>query len=55
VFATHLVEAGASLHAVQALLGHSNIQTTMVYLHLSGRTARDTRALVEGLYRGLPR
>jgi integrase len=54
-FATHLVEAGASLHAVQALLGHSNIETTMVYLHLSGKTASDTRVLVEGLYCGLPR
>jgi len=31
-FATHRIEAGASLHTVQALLGHAQINTTMVYL-----------------------
>lgn len=54
-FATHLVEAGASLHTVQALLGHKNINTTMVYLHLTHRSEQDCRELVEKLCRGLPR
>jgi len=54
-FATHLVEAGASLHTVQALLGHKQITTTMVYLHLTHRSDQDSRALVERLTRGLPR
>ena len=54
-FATHLVETGASMHTVQALLGHKNINTTMVYLHLTHRSEQDCRKLVETLCAGLPR
>lgn len=54
-FATHLVEAGASLHTVQALLGHKHIDTTMVYMHLTHRSEQDSRALVEKLSEDLPR
>lgn len=54
-FATHLAEAGASIHTIKALLGHKSINTTMIYMHLTHRSEEDSRALVETLCRELPR
>lgn len=44
-FATHLIEGGADLKAIQDMLGHKSILTTEIYTHLDTQYLRETLAM----------
>ena len=48
-FASHLAMSGAYLKAIQELLGHADIKTTMRYAHLSPSTLRETVGLLDSV------
>jgi integrase len=48
-YATHLLEAGVNLLAIQKFLGHSSLETTMVYLHLTQKGHEDASLIINQL------
>ena len=43
-FATHLLESGYDIRTVQELLGHQNLQTTMIYTHVATKNILGVRS-----------
>jgi len=48
-FATHLLESGTDIRLIQALLGHSNVRTTMIYTHVTNKTLAKVRSPLDNL------
>ncbi len=47
-FATHLIENGYDIRTVQELMGHSNVQTTMIYTHVAQKNKLGVKSPLDG-------
>ena len=51
-YATHLLEAGVNLRVIQKYMGHSSLETTMLYLHLTRKGEENAYALIDTVMEG---
>ena len=51
-YATHLLEAGVNLRVIQRYMGHAQLQTTMLYLHLTQKGQEDAYQLINQVMEG---
>jgi len=51
-YATHLLEAGVNIRRIQQYLGHSSLNSTMVYLHLTTQGHERAYQIINGLMKG---
>ena len=52
-YATHLLEAGVNLRAIQPYMGHAQLETTILYLHLTQKGQEDAYPLINYVMEGL--
>lgn len=53
-FATHSLESGVPIHVIQALMGHTSIETTQTYLHVSKDGPTSAKSPIESLVQKPP-
>ena len=52
-YATHLLDGGVGIRTIQEILGHSSLQTTAIYAHLSEKTKSTALPVVDNLVNSL--
>jgi site-specific recombinase XerD len=51
-YATHLLESGVNIRVIQKYPGHSQLETTMIYLHLTQKGQEDAYSLISDMMKG---
>jgi site-specific recombinase XerD len=51
-YATHLLEAGVNIRRIQQYLGHSSLNSTMIYLHLTTQGHENAYGIINDLMKG---